>query len=105
MLQAINKGSGRNSATESTFPLAVLPRSFDFGARIDILGKDVILGLEEAEAFGVPMWVNNSVRQVFIFALAKGDGPKAITTPAQHLDRWPYTSIPTPRCPPSSPLD
>lgn len=97
MLQAINKGSGRNSATESKFPLAVLPRSFDFGARIDILGKDVILGLEEAEAFGVPMWVNNSVRQFFIFALAQGDGPKDITTLVQHIERWADTEIPKTR--------
>jgi 2-hydroxy-3-oxopropionate reductase len=29
MLAAINAGSGRNSATESKFPAAVLTRSFD----------------------------------------------------------------------------
>src|SRR3546814_3368869 len=97
MLQAIDKGSGRNGATESKFPLAVRPRSFDFGARIDILGKDVILGLEEAEAFGGPMWVNNSVRQFFIFALAQGDGPKDITTPVQHIERCADTEIPKTR--------
>src|SRR5207248_6088646 len=32
MLAAIDAGSGRNSATESKFPAAVLTRSFDYGA-------------------------------------------------------------------------
>src|SRR3954452_24744667 len=57
MLAAINAGSGRNSATESKFPLAVLTRSFDFGAEMHILMKDIGLVVAQGEELGLPMWV------------------------------------------------
>ena len=41
MLQILNNGTGRNFATMQLFPDAVLPRTFDFGATIEILMKDV----------------------------------------------------------------
>jgi hypothetical protein len=43
MLAAINAGSGRNSATESKFPAAVLTRSFDYGAEMHILIEGPLL--------------------------------------------------------------
>lgn len=41
MLAAINAGSGQNSATQAKFPMAVLTRSFDFGAEMHIRMKVV----------------------------------------------------------------
>ena len=55
MLQILNNGTGRNFATASLFPKAVIPRTFAFGATIDILVKDVDLAIEQGEALGVPM--------------------------------------------------
>ena len=55
MLTAINAGSGRNSATESKFPAAVLTRSFDYGAEMHILMKDIDLAIAQGEELGVPM--------------------------------------------------
>ena len=55
MLDVINAGSGRNSATQDKFPKAVLPRTFDFGFATELTFKDVRLCLQEAEAIGVPM--------------------------------------------------
>lgn len=55
MVEVLNASSGRNSATEDKIPRAVLPRSFDYGARVDIIQKDVELGLQEAAAAGVPV--------------------------------------------------
>ncbi len=57
MLAAINAGSGRNSATEAKFPAAVLTRSFDYGAEMHILMKDIDLAIAQGEELGVPMWV------------------------------------------------
>jgi 3-hydroxyisobutyrate dehydrogenase-like beta-hydroxyacid dehydrogenase len=54
MLDVINAGSGRNSATQDKFPRSVLPRSFDFGFANGLMQKDVSLYLKEAEALGVP---------------------------------------------------
>jgi 2-hydroxy-3-oxopropionate reductase len=49
MLGPINAGSGRNSATESKFPTAVLTRSFDYGAEMHILMKDIDLAVAQGE--------------------------------------------------------
>jgi 2-hydroxy-3-oxopropionate reductase len=48
MLAAINAGSGQNSATQAKFPMAVLTRSFDFGAEMHILMKDIDLAMRRA---------------------------------------------------------
>ena len=68
MIEVINAGSGRNSATQDKFPQAVLPRSFDFGFTTGLMCKDLKLCLEEAEAQHVPMWVGGAVRQLWQFA-------------------------------------
>jgi hypothetical protein len=52
MLAAISAGSGRNSATESKFPAAVLTRSFDYGAEMHILMKDIDLAVAQGEELG-----------------------------------------------------
>jgi len=41
MLDVINAGSGRNTATADKFPRCILPRRFDFGFSTDLLYKDV----------------------------------------------------------------
>ena len=64
MLQILNNGTGRNFATTHIFPDAVLPRTFDFGATIEILMKDVDLAIAQGEELGVPMWVSQAVRLV-----------------------------------------
>ncbi len=65
MLEVINSGTGRNSATVDKFPRAVLPRSFNFGFATGLMYKDVRLFMEEAESLGVPMWVAPAVRQLW----------------------------------------
>ena len=44
------------------FPLAVLTRSFDFGAEMHILMKDIDLAIAQGENLGVPMWVCQAAR-------------------------------------------
>lgn len=72
MLQILNAGTGRNFATTHIFPNAVLPRTFDFGATIEILTKDVDLAIEQGEELGVPMWVSQAVRLMLKHAVFQG---------------------------------
>jgi 3-hydroxyisobutyrate dehydrogenase-like beta-hydroxyacid dehydrogenase len=68
MVDVINAGSGRNTATEAKFPKSILPRSFDFGFAMGLMYKDVKLCLEEAEAAGAPMRVSSAVRELWQLA-------------------------------------
>ena len=68
MLDVINAGSGRNSATQDKFPRSILPRAFDYGFSTGLMYKDLRLCLEEAERLGVPMWVAPAVRQIWLQA-------------------------------------
>jgi 3-hydroxyisobutyrate dehydrogenase-like beta-hydroxyacid dehydrogenase len=72
MLQVLNNGTGRNFATMSLFPKAVLPRTFEFGATLEILMKDVDLAIEQGEALGVPMWVCQAARLVLLHGVFQG---------------------------------
>src|SRR5205814_4099978 len=68
MVEVINAGSGRNTATEDKFPKSILPRSFDFGFAMGLMYKDVKLCLEEAEAAGAPMRIAAAVRDLWQLA-------------------------------------
>ena len=87
MLKAINAGSGQNSATQAKFPLAVFTRSFDFGAEMHILMKDIDLAIAQGEALGVPMWVCQAARLVFKHAMFQGAAKDDLTSIVQHIER------------------
>jgi 3-hydroxyisobutyrate dehydrogenase-like beta-hydroxyacid dehydrogenase len=97
MFQAINRGSGRNSATLQKFPDHVLTGKFDFGAAVDILAKDVDLALSEGEAMGVPMPVCQSVRQFVRLFKAAGGGEQDITRATEWVASLAGTKIPKTR--------
>jgi 3-hydroxyisobutyrate dehydrogenase-like beta-hydroxyacid dehydrogenase len=79
MTEAINRGSGRNSATQSKFPTSVLNRKFDYGAPMHILAKDVDLAIEQGERLGIPMWVCQAARLMYKHAMFNGMRDKDIT--------------------------
>jgi len=87
MLAAINAGSGRNSATEAKFPAAVLTRSFDYGAEMHILMKDIDLAIAQGEELGVPMWVCQAARLVFKHAMHKGAAREDLTAIVKYVER------------------
>jgi len=68
MIDVINSGTGRNSASETKFPLAILPRRFAYGFATGLMEKDVSLCLEEAEALGAPMFVAHAVQAIWQLA-------------------------------------
>src|SRR6516165_7315743 len=97
MLAAINAGSGCNSATLDKFPAAVLTRSFDYGAEMHILTKDVDLAVAQGEELGVPMWVCQAARLVFKHAIHKGAAADDITAIAKYIERDAGFEIPKTR--------
>jgi len=88
MMAAINSGSGRSGASQDKFMKQVLPRSFDFGFPVGSVCKDIGLAVEECEALGVPMWIGNTVRQVWNLA-GKQDGmQRDMTELVTSIERW-----------------
>jgi 3-hydroxyisobutyrate dehydrogenase-like beta-hydroxyacid dehydrogenase len=88
MIDVINAGSGRNSATQDKFPRAVLTRTFDFGFATGLSYKDVRLCLEEAEALGVPMVAGAAVRQMLAITQAKFGFDSDFTCIAKVVEEW-----------------
>ena len=93
MLDVINAGSGRNTATADKFPRCVLPRSFDFGFATGLLYKDVRLCLEEGERLGVPMMVGNAVRQLLGITKALEGDDSDITEIVKPVEQWAGTEV------------
>jgi 3-hydroxyisobutyrate dehydrogenase-like beta-hydroxyacid dehydrogenase len=61
MIDVINAGSGRTTASDGKFPQAVLPRTFNYGFATALMLKDVRLCFDEAKALNVPSAVMNVV--------------------------------------------
>jgi 2-hydroxy-3-oxopropionate reductase len=88
MVDVINAGSGRNSATEEKIPRAVLTRTFDFGFPISGACKDIGLAIEECQAMGLPMIVGSAARQLWQFAYNQGGAKRDMTTLVTYLEPW-----------------
>jgi 3-hydroxyisobutyrate dehydrogenase-like beta-hydroxyacid dehydrogenase len=88
LIDIINAGSGRNSATQDKFPRAILPRTFDFGFATGLSYKDVRLCVDEAEALGVPMVAGAAVRQMLAITQAKFGADSDFTSIAKVVEEW-----------------
>ena len=88
LIDIINAGSGRNSATQDKFPRSVLPRTFDFGFATGLSYKDVRLCIDEAEALGVPMVAGAAVRQMLAITQARFGADSDFTCIAKVVEEW-----------------
>ncbi len=88
MLDAIQSGTGRNATVDLVMPNSVLSRSFDFGATIGILMKDVNLALEEGEKQGVPQPVSQQVRQMMLLAMHQGWEQRDLSELVKLVENW-----------------
>ena len=88
MLDIINAGSGRNSATQDKFPRSVLTRTFDFGFATGLSYKDVRLCVDEAENMGVPMVLGAAVRQMLAVTNAKFGASSDFTSITRVVEEW-----------------
>ncbi|MGB9401079.1 MAG: NAD(P)-dependent oxidoreductase, partial [Pseudolabrys sp.] len=62
MIDVINSGSGRTTASDGKFPQAILPRTFNYGFATALMLKDVRLCVQEARSLNVP----NSVMSIVL---------------------------------------
>ena len=97
MVAAINAGSGRNGATQTVMPTVVLDRSFDYGAALHILMKDVDLAIAQGEELGVPMWVCQAARLVYKHAIFEGAADNDISTLVRHVEHGARFEMPKTR--------
>jgi 3-hydroxyisobutyrate dehydrogenase-like beta-hydroxyacid dehydrogenase len=88
MIDVINAGSGRSTASEDKFPRSILPRSFDYGFAMGLMTKDVKLCVDEADAMGVPMWIGQAVKQMWLYGLAQGGPEQDFTALITHIEKW-----------------
>ena len=65
MIDVFNAGTGRNSATETKFPISILTRKFAYGFATGLMHKDVRLYLEAAEALGVRTDLSRVVKGIW----------------------------------------
>ena len=61
MIDVINAGSGRTTASDGKFPQAILPRTFNYGFATALMLKDVRLCFDEAKNLNVPNSVMSAV--------------------------------------------
>jgi 3-hydroxyisobutyrate dehydrogenase-like beta-hydroxyacid dehydrogenase len=87
MLDVINAGTGRNTATEHKFPRIILPRTFDLGFTNGLMMKDVKLCLAEAQALGVPMAIIETVARALQQACDEVGPDADLTTIVQPVER------------------
>jgi 3-hydroxyisobutyrate dehydrogenase-like beta-hydroxyacid dehydrogenase len=88
MLDVLNAGTGRNSATQDKFPRSILPGTFDFGFATGLSYKDVKLCIDEAEALGVPMVVGAAVRQMLAVTNAMYGPDSDFTSMCRVVESW-----------------
>jgi 3-hydroxyisobutyrate dehydrogenase-like beta-hydroxyacid dehydrogenase len=87
MLDVINSGSGRNTATEDKFGRVVLPRLFNLGFTTGLMTKDVRLCLSEGDALSVSMPVARAVMGALELACKEIGPDKDLTTVVQTVER------------------
>jgi len=87
MLDTINAGSGRNTATGDKFPKQVLTRAFNHGFSTALMTKDVRLALEEAKGLGVQTEVMGAVARIWEQTLSEIGGDKDVTAIVQPMER------------------
>lgn len=88
MMSAINAGSGRSAASQDKFMKQVLPRTFDFGFPIASVCKDIGLAVQECEDLGVPMYVGNTVRQLWNFVGHQEGMARDMTELVKSIENW-----------------
>jgi 3-hydroxyisobutyrate dehydrogenase-like beta-hydroxyacid dehydrogenase len=88
IVDVLNAGTGRNTASSDKFPKFIIPRTFNAGFAMGLFNKDIRLCLEEADALGVPMIVGNAVRQLYSIAMASEGPASDMTEVLKPVERW-----------------
>lgn len=88
MLDVFNASSGMNTATRDKFPRSVVDGSFDYGFEMALMCKDLNLCLAQADTNEVPMWVAQTVKQLWNFVHTATEDPVDFTVLAKTIESW-----------------
>ena len=86
MIDVINAGSGRNTASEQKFPQTILPRTFNYGFGTALMLKDVRLCFDEAKGLGSPHAVIDAVLDQWETTNAEYGGDSDFTAIVQMVE-------------------
>ncbi len=87
MIDVINAGSGRTTASDQKFPQSILPRSFNYGFATGLMLKDVRLCAEEARNLGTPDGVMSAVLDQWETTNSEFGGDSDFTVIVQMIER------------------
>jgi len=87
MVEVINAGTGRNTASSDKFPNRIIPRKFDAGFATALMTKDVRLCQAEAKELGVPNDVMSAVLKIWEQAYSEIGADKDFTTVIQPIEK------------------
>jgi len=87
MIDVINAGSGRTTASDQKFPQSILPRTFDYGFATALMLKDVRLCAAEAKALGCPDEVMNAVLDQWEVTNAEYGGESDFTVIVKMIEK------------------
>ncbi len=87
MIDVINAGSGRSTASMDKFPRTILPRTFDYGFATGLMLKDVRLCVEEAKSLDVPNEVMSAVLGQWEATNSEFGGDTDFTVIAKMIER------------------
>ena len=87
MIDVINAGSGRNTASDGKFPKTILTRSFDYGFATALMLKDVRLCAEEARELDVPSAVMRAVLDQWEITNTEFGGDSDFTAIVKMIER------------------
>ncbi|MCF8475835.1 MAG: NAD(P)-dependent oxidoreductase [Pseudolabrys sp.] len=87
MIDVINAGSGRTTASEGKFPQTILPRTFNYGFGTALMLKDVRLCVDEAKALDCPNHVMSAVLDQWEATNSEFGGESDFTVIVQMIER------------------
>ena len=87
MIDVINAGSGRTTASDGKFPQAVLPRTFNYGFTTALMLKDVRLCVEESQNLDTPNHIMSAVLDQWEMTNSEFGGDSDFTAIVQMIER------------------
>jgi 3-hydroxyisobutyrate dehydrogenase-like beta-hydroxyacid dehydrogenase len=87
MIDVLNGGTGQNSATLTKIPKYILPRSFDYGGRLEIVHKDLKMFVDEAKRMGLASPLSELIEATYRAAVETEGAASDMTAVVRPLER------------------
>lgn len=88
VLDVVNSGSGRNTATADKWPRFLLPRDFTCGFSTGLMHKDLTMALDLAREMGSTMFILNQMRQLYGLGESRYGADSDQTVLLEMFEEW-----------------